>query len=113
MRAFVAESGPGALEWTARAAFDAVLIAVPLSGTDAFETCATLRERLGPATPIAALTAERSPTTVEMMRSVGFDRMLPKPLHYEAFTAMVTEMLAGRVTHTHACSARPEEAAVD
>ncbi|MDB5423945.1 MAG: sensor histidine kinase/response regulator [Phenylobacterium sp.] len=104
-----AQSGPEALEWLARQAFDVVLLDIQMPGMSGFQVLEALRAASGPnqAVPVVALTADVTSGGRERYLALGFDDYAAKPLQIADLMAAV----ARAVTAAPAPEAAPVTAA--
>jgi PAS domain S-box-containing protein len=68
---------------------DAVLLDLGLPGLDGYEVAKRLRERLGPAVLLVAVTGYGQPEDRARSRSAGFDHHLLKPVDFDALQALL------------------------
>lgn len=94
----VAPDGLAALDWTAGASYDVILLDVMLPGLTGFEVCHLLRER-GVTSPILMLTARDEVDDRVKGLDVGADDYLPKPFAFKELLARI-RALTRRTTAT-------------
>jgi len=90
LRVAEAASGEDALQMLAAERFDLILLDVRMPGIDGIEVLARLRRETGPSqdAPVVAVTGDTS-RTVEEYRSLGFARVIAKPISFAAVEAAV------------------------
>jgi len=84
----VAVDGIAALDWTAGASYDLILLDVMLPGLTGFEVCRILRER-GVASPILMLTARDEVDDRVKGLDAGADDYLSKPFAFKELLARI------------------------
>lgn len=94
----VAPDGLAALDWTAGASYDVILLDVMLPGLTGFEVCHLLRER-GVTSPILMLTARDEVDDRVKGLDAGADDYLPKPFAFKELLARI-RALTRRTTAT-------------
>ncbi|MCB0155876.1 MAG: response regulator transcription factor [Anaerolineae bacterium] len=84
----VAPDGLAALDWTAGASYDVILLDVMLPGLTGFEVCRLLRER-SVTSPILMLTARDEVDDRVKGLDAGADDYLPKPFAFKELLARI------------------------
>lgn len=97
----IAPDGPSALDWTAGASYDLILLDVMLPRLNGFEVCHLLRER-GITTPILMLTARDEVEDRVMGLDAGADDYLSKPFAFKELLARLRALIRRTSTVTTA-----------
>ncbi len=85
----VAYDGPGALEVAARSRPEAAILDIGLPVMDGYELARRLRELLGPAVKLVALTGYGQDRDRDLSRAAGFDEHLVKPVELELIVVLI------------------------
>ena len=88
----VAYDGPGALEAAARFRPHAAFLDIGLPVMDGYELARRLRELLGPAVKLVALTGYGQDRDRALSRAAGFDEHLVKPVELEQIVVLIHEL---------------------
>jgi signal transduction histidine kinase/DNA-binding response OmpR family regulator len=103
-----AESGELGLERLQEKAFDLVILDVRLPGMSGFETCARLRETIGPSLPVIMLTALGDIGSLRQGYEAGADDFLQKPVDTPALILKVRAFLRLKSLHDEIVGHREE-----
>jgi signal transduction histidine kinase/DNA-binding response OmpR family regulator len=103
-----AASGEEALEQLAREPADVILLDVRLPGISGYDTCALIRERLGPAVPVLMLTAFNDATSARRSYDAGADDFITKPVDHSALVLKVRAFLRTKQLHDEMLRTREE-----
>ena len=90
--AAVAYDGPGAIEAALRFRPEAAFLDIGLPVMDGYELARRLRELLGPAIRLVALTGYGQDRDRALSRAAGFDEHLVKPVELEHIVALIHEL---------------------
>lgn len=90
-----AGTGPEALDWVAREAFDAILVDVMMPGMDGYELVRRLRAARGRASAILLMTASLQGPDPELARAAGADAYVMKTTNPGRLSAQLEALLAG------------------
>ncbi len=89
----LAETGRQAVEAAARERFDLIFMDVQMPEMDGFKATAQIRRNEHRRTPIIAMTAHAMNGHREQCLRAGMDDYLAKPIHLDALTAVMTQVL--------------------
>src|SRR5215510_5871638 len=103
-----AESGEQGLERLQQKAFDLVILDVRLPGMSGFETCARIRETIGPSLPVIMLTALGDAASLREGYEAGADDFLQKPVDTPALILKVRAFLRLKALHDETVRHREE-----
>ncbi len=93
-----AENGKAALEILDRQSFDAILMDVQMPMMDGLEATMRIREKLGNAIPIIALTANAMHGEQEKCFEAGMNDYIPKPFEEEQILQVIAKWLEQDIT---------------
>jgi signal transduction histidine kinase/DNA-binding response OmpR family regulator len=103
-----AESGEQGLERLQQHNFDLVILDVRLPGMNGFETCARIRETIGPSLPVLMLTALGDIGSLRQGYEAGADDFLQKPVDTPALILKVRAFLRIKSLHDEIVRHREE-----
>jgi signal transduction histidine kinase/DNA-binding response OmpR family regulator len=103
-----AESGEQGLERLQQKVFDLVILDVRLPGMNGFETCARIRDTIGPSLPVIMLTALGDLGSLRQGYEAGADDFLQKPVDTPALILKVRAFLRLKSLHDEIVGHREE-----
>jgi signal transduction histidine kinase len=103
-----AETGEQGLERLGQGSYDLVILDVRLPGMSGFETCARIRETIGPSLPVIMLTALGDIGSLRQGYEAGADDFLQKPVDTPALILKVRAFLRIKSLHDEIVRHREE-----